>query len=1190
MNEQPLVSVAIPAFNPESLARALQSVIAQQYDNLEVVVCDDSPGDEVKAIVDQLAVQSPYPLRYVRNPGTLGFARNLLVCLEHARGSLIKFLCDDDWLLDGCIALQAATLEQCPDVSMVVNQRLLCAFDDALLPSRMVNFVISAESAVINGGDLLEIISANGVNLIGGISHALFRRLQVEEFLAQLVQDGHGFSARLDIALYICLLRRGHLASLKDVLSVERMHAGRLSHHAGTQLAFTHETEWLLQMLASRASEAAPATGWVRYVPIALYSEGPDKAWEEYELNRLYSAQFARCQEQVGSQSLSFADVYAEWLECRKLSPAQERSLPKRIERWPHRPRIVVAVFDPQGDALALKLTLQSLQAQSYAASQVWMLSTQEGQVGSGAGVQHIALRDEGFGQLNERLAGADQADWIYLLQAGDRLHPHALVIMAERMALRTGATCLYTDEGSNDNLQAGQPIFKPDFNLDLMRSLPYVGRMLAFDCAKTLALGGFSQDFGVLAPQDLLWRMVEAEGLHVVEHVAELLVECQADYGQWLIDPACLAQAPRILKAHLQRLGVAAKVASAEGTLMSRVLYQHGQLPAVSIIIDAGDDLPVLRRCVESIFEHTAYANYEVLVLATGNEPAPMLDWFSAMRSLGSEQLRILDVAVPGVHQRINQASTQARGAYLLLLDAACMIFDGQWLGELMSQAQRPEVGVVGPKLCASNGSVVGAGLVLGLHGPADSPFVGLAADASGYMNRLTTVQNWSAVSGDCLLVRGDIFAELEGLAADQYLNDWLDADFCLRVRDLGYLVVWTPYALVARLAAAGRTPAVSGRAQDRDAFYQRWLSRVAYDPAYNRNLHLTMSSFSLDPGLRSGWDPFISRTLPYVLGLPINTTAIGHYRVSQPLSELERAGWIQGRVNYSTPGVIELERDKPDVIILQCRYMSSSLDDFARIKRFSNARRIYEIDDYILDLPEKNDHGRNMPGNMREMVSRGVAMCDRLVVSTQPLADALSSMHQDIRVVPNMLASQLWLGLNSRRQTSSRPRVGWAGGTSHRGDLELIADVVKALANEVDWVFFGMCPDILRPYIKEFHSGVGLHLYPQKLASLDLDLALAPLEVNLFNDCKSNLRLLEYGACGFPVICTDTKAYQGYLPCTRVLSNTAQEWLEAIRMHLTDPQASYRQGDALREAVLRDYVLTEHNLQQWANGWLAD
>ena len=215
---------------------------------------------------------------------------------------------------------------------------------------------------------------------------------------------------------------------------------------------------------------------------------------------------------------------------------------------------------------------------------------------------------------------------------------------------------------------------------------------------------------------------------------------------------------------------------------------------------------------------------------------------------------------------------------------------------------------------------------------------------------------------------------------------------------------------------------------------------------------------------------------------------------------------------------------------------------------------------------------------------------MCDRVVVSTQPLADTLKGMHDDIRVVPNMLAPHLWTGLSSQRRTSRKPRVGWGGGTSHDGDLAIIADVVRLLADEVEWVFFGMCPPALKRFVHEFHPAVGLQAYPAKLASLNLDLALAPLEFHIFNDCKSNLRLLEYGACGYPVICTDTEAYRGYLPCTKVVSNTTEEWLEAIRMHLADPDASYRMGDALREEVLRDYMLRGNNLNYWAEGWLPN
>ncbi|MBN0063488.1 hypothetical protein JTL66_35335, partial [Pseudomonas aeruginosa] len=112
------------------------------------------------------------------------------------------------------------------------------------------------------------------------------------------------------------------------------------------------------------------------------------------------------------------------------------------------------------------------------------------------------------------------------------------------------------------------------------------------------------------------------------------------------------------------------------------------------------------------------------------------------------------------------------------------------------------------------------------------------------------------------------------------------------------------------------------------------------------------------------------------------------------------------------------------------------------------------------------------------------------------------------------------------------------------------LIADVVRELADEVDWVFFGMCPPSIRPFVREVHAGVPIERYPRALAALDLDLALAPVEQNLFNECKSNLRLLEYGACGFPVVCSDVRCYQDDLPVTRV-KNRFRDWVDAIRMH---------------------------------------
>lgn len=1188
MNEPLLVSIAIPAFNPEFFRGTLISAIAQDYPRLEVVICDDSAGTEIEAICEELGKTSTVILRYVRNPERLGFARNLLACLNNASGEMIKFLCDDDTLIYQCVSRQAKVLQENEDVSIVIGQRLLCDADDLLLPSRLLNCLISPASAVLHGTDLLACVADNTLNLFGGISHALFRRAQVEEYLETLVQGGQGFVARLDMALYICLLRRGHLASLDQLLSFERVHAGRLSHQVATTEAAATETEWLLQMLAARTSEKAPAEGYARYLPLASYYDGGERAWEELDVRNFLTKQIAFFKQQVGTHSIDFSELYAEWLECRTLSEGQLRLMPKRIEQWPCQPRIMPVVFCDEGDELALRATLGSLTAQSYVSSHILVLGPADSAPSNIPGVDYQVRQGDGFKQVNTFLANDGQVDWILLLQAGDRLHPHALVIMAERMALRGDSLCVYSDEGAQDGRKSSVPIFKPDFNLDLMRSVPYVGRQLAFKCEALSALGGFDEQFAELAPHDLLWRMVESHGLHVIEHVPELLVQSQYSYADWMREPSIQALAAPVVRAHLQRLGVMAQVDSIPDSLMTQVSYQHQQSASVSILISAAVDLLTLRRCVESLFEHTHYGPYEVLLIANGDESTEVQGWLRAMEGLDGDQLRVVHVQSRSRAQSLNQASEHARGDYLLLLDAECALFDGQWLNELMTQAQRPEVGVVGPKLIGRDGKVAAGALVLGLRGLAGNPFLGCAGDSS-YLNRLRLVQNWSALSLDCLVVRRELFRELQGLDTDSLQHSWLDADLCLRARELGYLIVWTPFSKVAQLSVTNDSPAID-RDADQQAFYQRWLSSVACDPSYNRNLSLTQGSFLFEPGLRSGWDPFIARAMPSVLALPFNVSGVGHYRVIQPFTELERAGWIQGRLGYTMPTPVEAEREKPDVIIVQLRYSNESLKEIAQLKQYSSARRIFEIDDYIIDPPKKNDHVRNWPSNVGQKLNEAIGLCDRLVVSTEPLADALSHMHHDIRVVPNMLAASLWAGLTSERQTSIRPRVGWAGGTSHRGDLELMLEVVQSLADEVDWVFFGMCPEILRPYVKEFHGAVPLALYPRKLASLNLDLALAPLEQNLFNDCKSNLRLLEYGVCGFPVICTDTKAYAGYLPCTRVRENSTEQWLEAIRMHLSDPQASYRQGDALREVVLRDYLLTPRHLQHWANAWLAD
>ena len=305
------------------------------------------------------------------------------------------------------------------------------------------------------------------------------------------------------------------------------------------------------------------------------------------------------------------------------------------------------------------------------------------------------------------------------------------------------------------------------------------------------------------------------------------------------------------------------------------------------------------------------------------------------------------------------------------------------------------------------------------------------------------------------------------------------------------------------------------------------------------------------------------------------------------QPLESMKTQAVAGGMIAKEWLTVPEMARLDPDAFVYQRQITPEAVENMKYARRFLKKPIVYELDDYLPNLPIKSAYRKNMPKDILKSLRASLKHVDRFVVSTHPLADAFKGAHPDIRVVENRLPLDWWADLSAARRQSEKPRVGWAGGVGHTGDLELVEAVVRDLADEVDWVFFGMCPEGLRPCVKEVHEGVNIELYPEKLASMNLDLAIAPLEDNLFNRCKSNLRLLEYGACGFPVVCSDVEPYRAHeLPVTRV-KNRYKDWVDAIRMHLSDLDETARIGDELREVVCRDWMLEGENLQEWLGAW---
>jgi len=327
-------------------------------------------------------------------------------------------------------------------------------------------------------------------------------------------------------------------------------------------------------------------------------------------------------------------------------------------------------------------------------------------------------------------------------------------------------------------------------------------------------------------------------------------------------------------------------------------------------------------------------------------------------------------------------------------------------------------------------------------------------------------------------------------------------------------------------------------------------------------------------------------AQRLPRVLAHPADETGSGQYRIIAPLRALAEAGKVEGWLEFSSVEPAQAQRLGIDALVFQRQLTDAQIEAVSRHQSQGKAFRVFELDDLLIDLPARSVHRKTMPPDIAARLQRVLPMCDRLVVSTEPLAAAYRNWSAEVVVVPNFIEGGRWKGLAPQRRLGGKPRVGWVGGNSHGGDLEMLAGVVRELAAEVDWILMGMCPQSWRPHVAEFHYGVPFERYPQTMAALNLDLAIAPLELNAFNEAKSNLRLLEYGVLGIPVVCSDIHPYRQDLPVTRV-ANKHRAWLAAIREHVADLDQCARLGEALRQRVLAHWLLEDH-LDLWLRAWL--
>lgn len=897
----------------------------------------------------------------------------------------------------------------------------------------------------------------------------------------------------------------------------------------------------------------------------------------------------------------AFSDTaYQEWLAQRSFietdtrfldlgSSAQRKSLPSF--------HLIIRL--PQGFENRLADTLDSLGLQIHESWRLDIISPLAAPEGleeiPNIGWHTLDSADE-YKTIINNIAKASPCDWLIELPPGAKLDILYLWRLAVEILRAPEKSILFVDDDCIDESNhRHSPRFKPGTNPGHLQASDLAGPLCVHKDVWTQS-GGAGQDNG--SPwYDQLLRIADKFGWESIKHVPDVLITYSNKF------PSTPTSCQVSLQNSLQNRQIEGEIKDITEQSWD-IRYALKAPPAVTIAILSLGQLEYLSRCLDSVITATRYPAFEVLIVTNILPDDPELDlWLQqAVTRPPSPVIRFAYAEAEANHaSRCNTAIASSDNDLIVLVREETVFVQEIWLEELVRTCQPPEIGAASPLVHqAGDAKVLSSGNVLGLFSDITSPYSGKALlGEAGYLDCLQVTRDVSTLPSACLIVRKDAYLEAGGMDEDNLGDNYAEVDLCLKIGKRGKRLVVHPRSSVVYGGGTSQYD-VKRRLEEKIAkmdatksFRQRWGKNAIVDRYWNPNISLSNVIPQPETEFRAQWQ-YLPSNKPRILAHPLGNGQ-GDFRVVSPLSAVRKAGlatectWRQhvvGMARFFTAA--EIVRLNPTSFIVQNYIHDISLavlDEW----NTSSCRPflIYALDDLINDLDKTNPFRKHIPPNARSRLKYALARCDRLVVSTDFLAETYQHFIKDIKVVPNRLEKNTWCPLKSLKHTSIKPRIGWAGGSTHQGDLLLLKEIIEQTREEADWIFFGMCPDEIRPLLAEYHELVPFDEYPAYLASLNLDIAVAPLTMTPFNQGKSNLRLLEYGALGIPVVCTDIDPYRNSPACR--VENSAKTWIAALRERIYDPVGREKEGMAMRDWVYRSYLLEDH-LEDWLNAHLPN
>ncbi len=557
-------------------------------------------------------------------------------------------------------------------------------------------------------------------------------------------------------------------------------------------------------------------------------------------------------------------DAYRAWVETHTPSPKELRDMRRDAEKWQDPPLISVVMPVYKTPLALLEKAIESVKNQAYPFWELCIADDGSHEPALERLLSEYAKNDRRikvkFLTRNGGISFASNAalematgDFVALLDHDDELPPHALYRVAKVIREKPSVDMIYSDEDKLDPKgNRCEPFFKPDWSPDLLLTQMYTCHLGVYRRSILEEIGGFRSEYDGSQDYDLVLRFTEKT--QRIHHIPDILYHWRMVPGSCAgeVDAKPFAQdaGKRALEDALRRRGIKGRVLPGYSTGMYRVSYEIAEpYPKVSIVIPNRDHVRMLKQCVSSILEKTEYPSYEVVIVENGSREEAT---FAYYEDIAEKENKVSVLKYPEKEFNFahinNWAVDRTKGDMVLFLNNDTEVISKEWLRAMVEHAQRPEIGAVGAKLLFPDNTIQHAGVILGIGGVANHEHMGLRDDLPGYFGRPHAIHNVSAVTAACMLIRRDLFQEMGGFDSKNLPVAFNDVDLCLRIRERGYWIVYTPYARLYHHESfsRGRDDVFSERFQKEAAYMiERWGDMLENDPFYNPNLSREEANF---------------------------------------------------------------------------------------------------------------------------------------------------------------------------------------------------------------------------------------------------------------------------------------------------------------------------------------------------------